>query len=132
LHHLIKKVRPHPFLVANRMVRGSYVSLQSALAYYSLIPEYVAVTTCVTTARPARWETPLGAYVFRDIKPDLFYGYLRIDLGGGQHAFVASPEKALLDLVYLQPGGGAPLIWVNCDWVTWNAWTWMSQADWSD
>ena len=100
-----RKVKPHPFLVANRIVHGSYVSLQSALAHYGLIPEYVAVTTSVTTARPARRETPLGAYTFRHIKADLFYGYRRIDLGGGQHAFVASPEKALLDLVYLQPGG---------------------------
>jgi hypothetical protein len=30
------------------------------------------------------------------------------DLGGGQKAFVATPEKALLDLVHLQPGGDAP------------------------
>jgi predicted transcriptional regulator of viral defense system len=89
------------------MVRGSYVSLQSALAYYGLIPEYVAVTTSVTTARPGRWETPLGDYAFRHIKAGLFYGYRRIKLGGGQHAFVASPEKGLLDLVYLQPGGDA-------------------------
>jgi predicted transcriptional regulator of viral defense system len=103
-----RKVRAHPFLVANRLVGSSYVSLQSALAYYSLIPEYVAVTTSVTTARPGRWETPLGIYSFRHIKADLFYGYQRIDLGGGQHAFVASPEKALLDLIYLQPEGDAP------------------------
>ena len=103
-----QKVRPHPFLVANRLVVGSYVSLQSALAHYNLIPEYVAVTTSVTTARPGRWETPLGTYAFRHVKADLFYGYRRIDLGPGQHAFVASPEKALLDLVYLQPEGDTP------------------------
>ncbi len=36
-----QKVVPHPFLVANRLVHGSYVSCQSALAYYGLIPEYV-------------------------------------------------------------------------------------------
>jgi predicted transcriptional regulator of viral defense system len=103
-----QKVRPHPFLVANRMVRGSYVSLQSALAHYNLIPEYVAHITSVTTARPGRWETPLGVYSFRHIKADLFYDYRRVDLGAGQHAFVASPEKALLDLVYLQPEGDTP------------------------
>ena len=103
-----RKVRPHPFLVANRLVVGSYVSLQSALAHYNLIPEYVAITTSVTTARPGRWETPLGTYAFRHIKADLFYGYRRVDLGTGQHAFVASPEKALLDLVYLQPEGDTP------------------------
>ncbi|MBL7202421.1 MAG: hypothetical protein ISS56_19990 [Anaerolineae bacterium] len=103
-----QKVKSHPFLVANRMVRGSYVSLQSALAYHSLIPEYVAVTTSVATARPGRWETPLGTYAFRHIKADLLYGYRLVHLGGGQRTFVASPEKALLDLVYLQPEGDAP------------------------
>ena len=103
-----QKVRPHPFLVANRLVRGSYVSLHSALAHYGLIPEYVAVTTSVTTVRPGQWQTELGAYSFRHIKADLFYGYQRIELGGGQHAFVASPEKALLDLIYLQPEGDTP------------------------
>ena len=34
-----QKTTPHPFLIANRMVRGSYVSCQSALAFYGLIPE---------------------------------------------------------------------------------------------
>lgn len=103
-----QKTRPHPFLVANRIVRPSYVSLQSALAYYGLIPEHVPVVTSVTTGRPGRWETPLGAYAFRHIKTDLFFGYRLTDLGGEQAAFVATPEKALLDLVYLQPGGDAP------------------------
>jgi len=103
-----QKVKPHSFLVANRMVRASYVSLQAALAYYGLIPEYVPVVTSVTTARPGRWETPLGVYEFRHIKTDLLAGYRLTDLGGGQKAFVATPEKALLDLIYLQPGGDSP------------------------
>jgi predicted transcriptional regulator of viral defense system len=103
-----QKVKPHPFLVANRMVRASYVSLQVALAYYGLIPEYVPVVTSVTTARPGRWETPLGVYEFRHVKTDLLSGYRLTDLDGGQKAFVATPEKALLDLIYLQPGGDSP------------------------
>jgi predicted transcriptional regulator of viral defense system len=103
-----QKVKPHPFLVANRMVRASYVSLQVALAYYGLIPEYVPVVTSVTTARPGRWETPLGVYEFRHVKTDLLAGYRLTDLDGGQKAFVATPEKALLDLIYLQPGGDSP------------------------
>ena len=47
-----RRTRPHPFLVANRLVRGSYVSLQSALAHHGVIPEHVPVTTSVTTGRP--------------------------------------------------------------------------------
>ena len=57
-----QKIKPHPFLIANRMVRGSYVSCQSALAYYGLIPEYVPTVTSVTTGRPARWQTPFGFF----------------------------------------------------------------------
>lgn len=100
-----QKVNPHPFLVANRFVPASYVSLQSALAHYSLIPEHVPVTTSVTTGRPAHWETPLGIFDFRHIQIDFFYGYHVVDLGEQQRAFIARPEKALLDLVYLEPGG---------------------------
>ncbi len=103
-----QKVKPHPFLIANRMVRSSYVSCQSALAHYGLIPEYVPVVVSVTTSRPASWRTALGAYEFRHLKMDLFRGYRLTDVGGGQRAFVATPEKAILDLVHLHPGGAAP------------------------
>lgn len=99
-----QKVKPHPFAIANRMVRASYVSLQSALAHYGLIPEYVPVTTSVTTGERRRWDTPLGSYEFRQIKGELFRGYQMVELAGRQRAFVATPEKALLDLVYLTPG----------------------------
>ena len=100
-----QKVRPHPFVIANRMVQGgTYVSLQSALAYYGLIPEYVPVVTSVTTARPARWQTILGIFEFRHIKTELLRGYRWIEVDRGQSAFIAWPEKALLDLIYLEPG----------------------------
>jgi len=97
------KVRPHPFLVANRLVRGSYVSLQSALAYHNLIPEHVPVVTSVTTLRPGRYETPMGVFEYRHVKPELFYGSALLDVENEQEALVATPEKAILDLVYLQP-----------------------------
>ena len=100
-----QKVKPHPFVVANTLVHGSYVSLQTALAHYGLIPDVTVVTTSVTTSRPRAWTTPVGAYVYRYVKSDWFHGYRRLALGGGQAAFVATPEKALLDLVYLTPGG---------------------------
>lgn len=98
-----RKVSPHPFLAANRMKRASYVSLQSALRYYDMIPENVPVVTSVTTGRPERVETPLGRFVFRHVRRDWFTSFRSIDLGDGQSAMIASPEKALLDLVYLVP-----------------------------
>jgi len=103
-----QKIKPHPFMIANKMLRASYVSCQSALAFYGLIPEYVPVTVSVTTTRPGRRETILGVFEFHHIKSDLFRGYRLTDLGGGQQAFIATPEKALLDLAYLHPGSISP------------------------
>ena len=103
-----QRVHPNPFLVANRLVPGSYVSLQSALGHFALIPESVPVTTSVTTGRPGQWNTPLGTYLFRHIQPDFLTGFRRTLLMGGQEALLATPEKALLDLVYLEPDGDSP------------------------
>ncbi len=100
-----QQTKPHPFLVANQLVRPSYVSLQSALAYYGLIPEYVPVTTSVTSDRPHVFATPLGKYQFQRVKAERFFAFNLEDLGDGQNAYLALPEKALLDLVYLHPGG---------------------------
>ena len=99
-----QKVGPHPFLVANRLMPGSYVSLQSALAYYGLVPEFVPVTTSVTTRRQNRWENSLGVYVFRYLQESFIFGYKQVEVAPKQMAFVAEPEKALLDLIYLTPG----------------------------
>lgn len=107
-----RKVIPHPFLVANRLAPGSYVSGLSALAYANAIPEFVAEVTSCGPGRPRIHETPLGRFSFRYVKPELRGGYRLVTLGGGQSAFVASPEKALLDLVHLQPGGDDPA-WID-------------------
>jgi hypothetical protein len=103
-----QKVKPHPFNVANWIRRASYVSCQSALAYYGLIPEYVPVTVSVTTMRPCRLDTSLGKFEFRHINLGLFREYRKEELGGRQHAFLATPEKALLDLIHLEPGSDSP------------------------
>ena len=99
-----RKVKAHPFVVANRMVRPSYVSLQSALAIHGLIPESVPVTTSITTGRPGEFSTPLGTFVFRHVRTPLFQGFREVEMDTLQPAFVATPEKALLDLLYLEKG----------------------------
>lgn len=97
-----QRTPPHPYLIANRLSPGSYVSLQSALAYYGLIPEHVAAVASVTSRRPHQWSNPAGTFLFRRLQPALLFGYRQIAVGGGQRAFVGKPEKALLDLIYLQ------------------------------
>ncbi len=95
--------RAHPFVIANYLKKGSYVSLQSALSHYGMIPEYVPVTTSVTTGRPETVSNDVGEFQFRHIHRRLFRDFESVHLTREQHAFMATPEKALLDLLYLTP-----------------------------
>ena len=95
--------QPHPFLVANMIKGASYVSLQSALAHYGMIPEYVPVITSVTTGRTEEITNKLGMFQFSHIKKELFWGYKEVEVVDRTEIFIASPEKSFLDLIYLTP-----------------------------
>jgi len=96
------KIRPVPplFYLANALLFPSYVSLQSALSYYGFIPEAVFAITSVSTRRTRKFSTPLGTFIYRKIKQELFWGYSKVNFGEF-YALVAVPEKALLDTVYI-------------------------------
>lgn len=103
-----QKVQPHPFLVANALHRGSYVSLQSALAFHGVIPEHVPTVTSVGPGRPETVRNAIGAFALTHVASRMSFAYTRTEVATRQFAFVASPEKALLDLVYLTPRGDSP------------------------
>lgn len=97
---------PHPFLIANHLISPSYVSMQSALAYYDLIPESVPQVLSVTSKfRSKLIETPLGTYRFHHVNQHFFTGFQLVQVIGEQSVFLARPEKALLDLIYLTKQG---------------------------
>lgn len=100
-----RKVEAHPFVIANALQRGSYVSLQSALAFHGVIPEHVPVVTSVGPRRAETVRNALGSFQFNHLGSRLSYGYTRVEVAARQFAFVAHPEKALLDLVHLTAGG---------------------------
>lgn len=95
--------RPHSYVIANHLVSGSYVSLHTVLSHYDIIPEHVAVVTSVTTGRPGTWQNPYGYFSYQHIQPALFYGFEYRQVTQTQWAYMATPEKALLDLIYLTP-----------------------------
>ena len=99
-----RKIEPHPFLVANRLQQGSYVSFQSALAYYDLIPEHVPSVTSATTGRSETVDTPMGSFIFRHLKVGMLSGYRQVQVADRQQAIIASAEKALVDLLYATHG----------------------------
>ena len=87
--------------IANKLFEPSYISLESALRYYNLIPEVVFLTTSVTTRKTKLLKTPIGDFQYRKVKEKLFFGYRIIN--AGQIAYkIADPEKALLDFLYLR------------------------------
>ncbi len=99
---------PSPFVVANALSPGSYVSCQSALSWHGVIPEGVKAITSVTPGRPGIHTNPLGTFIQRHVKPDLLWGFENAPMPEGGSARMALPEKALLDLLYLEHGGGSP------------------------
>ncbi|MGC9450386.1 MAG: type IV toxin-antitoxin system AbiEi family antitoxin domain-containing protein [Oceanipulchritudo sp.] len=98
----------HPFVVANALKKGSYVSLQSVLSEAGMIPEHVPVTTSVTTGRPEVVDTPSGRYQYRHVAVGKFWGFREREVVYGQTSLVATPYKALLDLLYLTPHSDDP------------------------
>ena len=86
--------------IAAMLYGPSYLSLEKSLEYHGLIPEGVAVYTSVTTRRPVVFKTPVGEYSYRHVKPTLFWGYRKLEIASGE-VFIALPEKAVLDIFYL-------------------------------
>lgn len=90
------------FYTANRIYPPSYVSLEMGLKFYGLIPEEIFQITSVSTKKATHFETPVGNFSYRHLKPSLFWGYRLVDFGQ-QKVLLADPEKALLDYLYLHP-----------------------------
>lgn len=92
-------------LIANHLYGPSYVSLQSALRYYGLIPERVYVTRSVTTKRARSFSTPLGEFEYITM-PENYYpvGIRQMVFEEAYSFLMATPEKALCDLIISTPG----------------------------
>ena len=90
------------FAIANKIYSPSYVSLESALGIYNLIPEGVFMTTSVGPRKTARFETPVGYFAYRQLNPKLFWGWQKVRFQK-QQIRLARPEKAILDYLYFKP-----------------------------
>jgi len=78
----------------------AYVSLQSALYLHGMVSQVPALTYAVTLARSRRFVTPLGTVSLHHVRPSFFFGYEEAGRAGGR---LATPEKALVDFLYLAP-----------------------------
>lgn len=88
---------------ANRMYRPSYISLHTALAFYGMIPEAVVQITSITSLKTASFMNDFGEYSYHNVKESLMFGYELKPIADNRTMQFATPEKALLDLLYLYP-----------------------------
>ncbi|MCX7853152.1 MAG: type IV toxin-antitoxin system AbiEi family antitoxin domain-containing protein [Caldilineales bacterium] len=89
-----------PARIANQLVYPSYLSFEAALSRYGILSQVPYVLTFATTHRTQRMTLGETTVEFHQLKPSLFFGYT---LQGG--LYVAEPEKAVLDQLYLVARG---------------------------
>lgn len=88
------------FHVGNKIYSPSYISLETALSYYNVIPEGVYTITSITTLKTNRFNTPVGQFDFKHVQPQLFYGYQLVPFQN-KKVSMATIEKTVLDYIYL-------------------------------
>lgn len=99
-----RKSNPHPFVVAAFLHAPSHISLETALSHHGLIPEAVYQVASVTPSRSRVFDTSIGRFSFQRVPAlDPRAGVQAVKLGQDAWAFVASPLRAIADLVYLRP-----------------------------
>jgi predicted transcriptional regulator of viral defense system len=98
-----RKVPIQTACLANDLYLPSYLSGLWALGYFGMIPEKVVVYTSLTPRAPRRFKNAFGTFQYFHIKQDYFFGFSATQMNQ-QNVRLAEPEKALLDLWYLQPG----------------------------
>lgn len=86
--------------IAFLLYQPSYLSLESALAWYGFIPEIVYAYTSITAKTTRTFENACGRFIYRHMKRELFWGYVQMKTDHGPY-LLAEPEKALLDYFYL-------------------------------
>ncbi len=88
-------------VLANMIYGPSYVSQDFALSLYALIPEAVHTVTSMTLGRKKRFETPVGIFTYEPLPERMFSLALRrTEITFTQAFLVASPEKALVDIIW--------------------------------
>ncbi|MCZ4221833.1 type IV toxin-antitoxin system AbiEi family antitoxin domain-containing protein [Pedobacter rhodius] len=101
----VSSERPENALIANHILGPSYVSMESALSYYGLIPEKVFAVTSMTTKASRQFKTKIGLYTYTKLPlPYYAFGINTVSLSKNQNAMLANPEKALCDKITTTAG----------------------------
>lgn len=92
------------FQLANFLLEPSYVSLESALVYYELIDQFTYQITSITTRKTRTLTAREKTFAYSSIIPEMYWGYTNEN-----EFLIATPEKALVDFIYLSGKTDRPL-----------------------
>lgn len=95
------------FYIANRIYKPSYVSLETALSFYSIIPDVAAGVTSLTTLPTRTFKNKHGVFYYKSCRKKAFTGY-RLMMYDGCKVHIADKEKALTDFFYYRVRSGFP------------------------
>ncbi len=91
------------FVLANLIYGPSYITGQTALAFWNMIPERVELMISMTAKRKKEFETPIGRFSYLYCPQKVFNIGIRLeDTGDQKKILIASPEKALCDITAMQ------------------------------
>ena len=91
------------FVLANLIYGPSYITGQTAMAFWNMIPERVELTISMTKKRKKQFETPVGRFSYLYCPKKVFnIGVQLEDIGDQKNFLIASPEKALCDMTAMQ------------------------------
>ena len=95
-----RKAQFSSYFIANIIYAPSYVSLETALSFYNLIPEKVVTIASVTTKKTQAFENNYGYFSYHHIKTNLYSDFASISDEFGNKFFIATKEKAIIDFLY--------------------------------
>ncbi|MFH0942702.1 MAG: hypothetical protein V1810_00865 [Candidatus Beckwithbacteria bacterium] len=98
--YLVTGAEVTEFSLANFLLQPSYISLESALTYYGILPQFTYTITSITTQRSQSIPSQNWEFNYSKISSRLFWGYIK-----QKNELIALPEKACLDYLYLAAKG---------------------------
>lgn len=83
----------------------SYISFDTALSYYGMIPEAVYIYTSATfnKRKTKRYTNFFGTFQYRDIPKEVYPFGIKTKEENGYVYYIATSEKALCDKLYIMP-----------------------------
>ncbi len=111
-----RKIQFSVMWLANTLYSPSYVSLQFALSWHDMIPERVLAITSISRLKTARFSNPMGIFTYSHLNKGLFFGFQEKRDEFEKYFLMATPEKALLDVIYLSRDWEPNAVFLEKNW----------------